>query len=188
MTRTILERQLDHFHIPSASVSACADSLRQKGFKVCSFEELTEETARQAPPVLERHATTLKDILDAVVFLHPNYQWTVDEDLVNIYPLHSVLDTRVGSLRVSAKEVGDILEEDLQIEKLGITYFSELAGIGPSINLDLQDVDIRQALNAIVKELGQAIWHISGRPQAYFLSFSGVEGDSPRGMGASEGL
>ncbi len=181
MTRTILERQLDHFQIPSASVSACADSLRQKGFKVCSFEELTEEIVRHAPSALERDDATLKEILDAIIALNPGYQWTVDEDLVNVYPLHSVIDTRVGPLHISDQEVEEILRE-LEIEKLGITYFVELSGFGPSISVDLANADLRQAFNAVAKQLGEAIWHISGRPGAYTLSFSGVEAGSTEGI------
>jgi len=168
----LLERYFDHFDAPRGSVSDCADRLRKLGIRMCSFENLTTDQGK--PMTLS--GMTLEEILDAIVERNPGYCW--DEPrvgLINLFPEDSVLDSPVPAVVVRSKGCRRVLEDNLQISRLGIFLFEEFGDPdGPVIDLDLEHADLRTALNAIVSQLEPLVWHVAGRPGAYYLSFTNV--------------
>jgi hypothetical protein len=168
----VLTRRIDRFEAAKGSVSICTENLRRLGIRVCSFEDLTVNTDA---PIKLRDAT-LGRVLDAIVERNPGYVWDEPKDgLINLFPAKSVLDSPVPAVVVRSKNARHVLEQDLRIEAQGIFFFEELSGPDDcSIDLALEHTNLRSALNTIVFQLGPLVWHIAGRPGAYFLSFTSV--------------
>lgn len=149
------------------------------GFKVCALENL-EVADKSSPVPIDLREVTLEELLNEIISVNPGYLLAVEPgDLINLYPAGSVLDERVPALSVSGKGVRRILREDLEIERRGISLFMEFsAGEDPLIDLRLELCDLRAALNRIVGQLSNSVWHISGNPGAYSLTITEVETNS----------
>ncbi len=158
----------------------CADRLREIGYKICTLENLGNSNTITVSQPLELKNTTLEHLLNEIVAQNPGYHWEkVKDDLVNIFPIQSVLDTKVPNFNIRNKGAWLILNQDLEIEKMGISLFNEFGEEkGPLISLNLESTDLRGALNTIVSQLDKAIWHISGNPGAYFLTISSIPHNS----------
>lgn len=172
----ILQNHLHHFQSSSSSVSACADRLREIGYKICTLENLRNSNTIKVSQLLELKNTTLEQLLNEIVAHNHGYRWEkVMDDLLNIFPIQSVLDTKVPNLNIRDKGAWVILKQDLEIEKMGISLFNEFGEEnGPAISLNLESADLREALNIIVSQLDKTIWHISGNPGVYFLTISSI--------------
>jgi len=168
----LLKRRIDHFDSPKDSISSCADRLRALSIRVCSFENLP---VNQGKP-MTLNGLTLEEILDAIVERNPGYRWDAPEaGLINLVPQDSVLNSPVPPVAVKSKSGWRVLEENLKINALGIFIFQEFGDPeGPPVDLDLENADLRTALNAIVGQPESLVWHITGRPGAYYLSFTSV--------------
>ena len=157
-----------------ASLSAIADGLSRQGVRVCLMVVLDPgERVRTNRPV-EFHRGTVRDLLDGVLKGHPGYHWEeVDHQVINVIPLDSVIEATIGDISVRKKPLKMVLAEDLALAKHGISVFEELANsAGPPFDLDLKACTVRHALNAIVGQLPQAYWRISGVPGALFLTIA----------------
>lgn len=171
----ILNRRLSRFQTQSTSVSHFADKLRELGFKICTLENLADEQAKSGP-LIDHKDATLRQLLDEVVEQHPGYRWeAAEKDLINIFPIESVLNSETSPLDIKKKGLYLILKEEMEIERRGISLFIELEeGDGPLIDVSVESANLRKALNAIVRQLTGLIWHISGNPGAYYLTLSVV--------------
>jgi len=121
---------------------------------------------------------TLRSLLDAAVAAEPEYTWSVDNGAVNLVPRYReplFLETAIPKLEISdAGTTNEALNELLAIPEvskqasleLGIRTFGGGGpyGYGPEgaakskISLSLTNVTVRQALNAIARARGDAIW------------------------------
>lgn len=175
----LLKQRIDNFEARNDSVSEYADRLRDRGIRVCSFENL--EANRKKPVI--RSSMTLRQLLDEIVARNRGYRW--DEPragLINLFPQESVLDSPVPTLAVRSKGAWRVLEDLLHISVLGILLFEEFGDTdGPSVDLDLEHADLRTTLNAIVGQLEPLVWHVAGQPGEYYLGFTNV----PRGLSSS---
>jgi hypothetical protein len=168
-----LERRINRFEPASGSVSAGGDELRRLGFRVCTFEDLA--LGAEAGGVACADAT-LREALANVVERNPGYRWDVAvDDLVNIVPVHSVLDEPAPRLEIHGKSLSRVLDEDLDLRRRGIELFPGLEADGPAVELVGQPSDLREALNLVVAQLPDTVWHASGRPAAYSLFVTVVE-------------
>lgn len=140
------------------------------------MEDLGREMTAQSGAPLRREGATLAELLDEITKHNPGYVWTTAQaDLINIYPAGSVLDEKLGGLQVESKGVYRVLREDLKVAEYGISPFDELtAGDGPPVGLRFESASLREALNELVGQLGDTVWHISGREGVYYLTLSGV--------------
>ena len=148
------------------------------GIRVCSFVNLPEHPAE--PITLD--GMTLEQILDAIVERNPGYRWDEPSvELINVFPNDSILNCPAPTVTARSNGAWRVLRDALRIDTLGIVLFNELADPdGPSIELDLKQADLRTALNAIVGQLEPLVWHVEGRPNEYYLSFTGVDMSAPR--------
>jgi hypothetical protein len=172
----IVQQPLTRFQARSTSISDYSDGLRELGYRVSSFEDLgITNNSEPSQPVVLKNAT-LQQILDEIVRQNPSYCWEqVNNNLINIFPENSILDSKVPYLDVKNKGLWRVLEEDLEIEKKGIYLFVEFGeSDGELIDLSLESADLREALNAIINQLDRTIWHISGRQGAYYLTISNL--------------
>ena len=170
----LLQQRIPHFHSISNSVTELADNLRQLGYRICTLENLGAASTASQP--IDQQDITLHSILDEIVSKNPGYRWVLDESgLINLFPAQSILDTRVGPSNVKGKTPWEILEEDIQIEKVGLSLFMEFQDDSQRMDFSIKKVSLREALNSLVDQLGNTVWHISGSPGAYYLTLTAVE-------------
>ncbi len=121
---------------------------------------------------------TLRGVLDAVVSAEPEYSWNVDEGVVNFVPRDNeplLLRTTVSRLEVREVEPNEALFQLLALPEVDKVARAEL-GLhtvtgGPyafmmdgskserkKVSLSLTNVTVREALNAIGRAHGSAVW------------------------------
>lgn len=136
-----------------------------------------EESEMEGPLKGKRFKNVpLKVILDFLVAEYPRYRWIIDKGVINIVPL-AVLESRnvvASPLDRRLKSV-DIVEKRMSAAAVKICRKAGLGcpplwlkggidgGIGErvesrKITLHLSDVSFREALNALVRKDGHAIW------------------------------
>lgn len=172
----ILEKYIEAFEALSGSVSGFAEGLRRLGYRVCVFEDLDVEGGGNKGKPLKYKRIKLKELLDELVRLNPAYTWAkINKNIINIFPVNSILDEKLPPIDVKEKNLKKILIEYLRLEDKGIFLFEELrqAG-GPLIELHLKEYSVRDALNRVINGFERTVWHVSGRPGAYFLTFTDV--------------
>jgi hypothetical protein len=122
--------------------------------------------------------TTLRGVLDAVVTAEPEYSWNVDEGVVNFFPRDNellLLKSMVSRLEVREAEPNEALFQLLALPEVDKVARVEL-GLhsvtgGPyafmmdgsqferkKVSLSLTNVTVREAVNAIARAHGSAVW------------------------------
>ena len=118
---------------------------------------------------------TLRSLLDAALAAEPEYTWSVDNGVVNLVPRYReplFLETAIPKLEISeAATTNEALSQLLAVpevskqagRELGIRFFGGGIGGYPSparthISLSLSNITVREALNAIARARGDAIW------------------------------
>jgi len=122
--------------------------------------------------------TTLRGVLDAVVSAESEYSWNVDEGVVNFFPRDNellLLRSMVSRLEVREEEPNEALFQLLALPEVDKVARVEL-GLhsvtgGPyavmkdgsiperkKLSLSLTNVTVREALNAIARAHGSAVW------------------------------
>ena len=122
--------------------------------------------------------STLRALLDAVVSVDPEYSWNVAEGVVNFVPRDNesvFLRSIVSKLEVHEVEPKEALERLLALPEVhkvarlelgprtvtGGPYAFAPDGSMPEkkkVSLKLTNVTVREALNAIAREHGSAVW------------------------------
>lgn len=168
--KALLDRRLDTV-LRELSPTAVAGALRTAGLRACVLENAESEKPTAAASV-----DTVRDALEAVAEANPGYRWDVaPEGLVNIFPVPSVLDDDVPELHVAGKGLWSVLEEDVGLASHGIELFMEFRDAdGPPVPDDVPGGSLRSVLNRLVAPVAGTVWHISGRPGAYFLSITSI--------------
>jgi hypothetical protein len=169
-TKALLDHRLDTI-LRDLSPAAAANALRGAGIRACCLENAEGEKPTAAASV-----NTVRDALDAVAEANPGYRWdAVPEGLVNVFPVRSVLDEEVPELRVAGKGLWSVLEEDVGLASHGIELFMEFRdGDGPPVPGDVPAGSLRSVLNRLIAPVAGTVWHISGRPGAYFLTITSI--------------
>jgi hypothetical protein len=123
-------------------------------------------------------SATLRGVLDAVALAEPEYSWNVDEGVVNFVsrdkePL--LLRSMVSKFEVRDAEPNEALSQLLAIPEVGKVATDELGlrtvtggpyafsmdGRQPErkkLSVSLTNVTVREALNAIARAHGSAVW------------------------------
>ncbi|MCP9495953.1 MAG: hypothetical protein MSG64_16010 [Pyrinomonadaceae bacterium MAG19_C2-C3] len=125
--------------------------------------------------------SSLQGALDAVVIADPQYRWQVDEGIVNLLPSGSapaLLNLRIANFNVEAVTVDEALGQLLatpemrkgvgelnassQIFRGGLGYFDPAKPNKDrsvqKISLTLENITVREVLNAIARAHGSAVW------------------------------
>jgi hypothetical protein len=168
--KALLDRRLDTV-LTDLSPAAVANALRGSGVRACCLEDAEAEKPTGAASV-----NTVRDALDAAADANPGYRWdTTPEGLVNLFPSPSVLDADVPEIHAAGKGLWQLLEEDVGLASHGIELFEEFRdGAGPPVPGDIPAGSLRSALNRLVAPLEATVWHVSGRPGAYFLTITSI--------------
>jgi hypothetical protein len=159
--------------VSSPGPSAVCEALRAKGVRACCLDD----TGADPRPLASTSSfVTVRDALAGITAERPRYRWEIAyPDLVNVYPVDSVIENDAPPLHIAGKGLWVVLEEDLPLRNWDITLFVEFkAGDGPPVFVDLEGASIRAALSACIGQVRGAVWHISGTPDNYVLSVSDV--------------
>lgn len=132
--------------------------------------DCSEEPVKQR---WEPKEASLRNILDTIILSDPQYRWEIDDGVINVLPAageSAFLEIRVKKLRVrnatsvlfAYSKLMSLQEVKKAIIDLGLTgSFERFQGPPPdrsSFNVICKDVTIREALNAIVRADGKAVW------------------------------
>jgi hypothetical protein len=130
-----------------------------------------EETFLQGEPDI----LPLEAALDSLTRMDPRYKWQTEAGVINLIPSDGepeLLKTRIGRFRTDT-DLDETLRQLLALQqikqgadRLGLRQTSMRLLVGPSrsdgspsrISVDLYDGTLRQALNALVKAHGRAVW------------------------------
>jgi len=125
----------------------------------------------------------LRAVLDSIVLSDPRYRWQLEDGVVNLIPVSgepALLQVRVTEFHVeNAETVYYALSQLIGLPevKKGMAELQLSQGLGPLVipsspraarfTVHCQDVTLREALNAIVRAQGRAVWlytqrHCSG--------------------------
>jgi hypothetical protein len=146
-----------------------------------------------ATPFAEMNSATLRDVLDGITILDPQYRWQVDNGVVNLVPrlqpLPELLNTRIKKFEVKdatgisymLSELQSLPEVREQVVKLNLSQALQWRTILPlypqkRYDISCEDVTLQEALNAIVRTYGRGVWeyketHCPGQPVEYSLHF-----------------
>ncbi len=122
--------------------------------------------------------TSLKDALNSITALDRRYRWEMQRGAINLLPVAGepellkakIQDFEIDESKASVLFASGILlqnsdvqraEARLRLKRDGLETY--IGGISPGteIKLNLQDVTVREALNAIANAHGHAIWRYS---------------------------
>lgn len=149
----------------------------------CGIEESPEDPISKDSSTLDEGipgdtaAATIRQILDAIVKLHPSYRWKIDNGVINILPVVGKestvgdmprLDRRIKSLKAKNQPAWGIAyslcqkADILRTPESPEPHPQEMAGpiqFNPrKISVKLKNVTVREGLNEVVRVDGQAIW------------------------------
>lgn len=172
----IVDRKVsDQIDLSSARISSLFEkslhSVKSSGGIVLLSEE-GDEYHKFEPTSL-----SLRDVLDSVVKVEPRYLWTVENGVINLVPAldsPALLDVRIGEFKVDKFTVSaslEVLKTMPEVQKsLGISGLEEftlslccgLMDPNPpppkTVSIHLVKPTVKEVLNAIVREHGQAVW------------------------------
>ena len=122
------------------------------------------------------HIATLRDALDSIVEVEPDYNWSMNDGVVNLTPKSEepvLLQIRISRLKVKnarsiylpLSQLMALPEVRESIAQLGLSQ-APLLLIGveslkpnePGYTIDCQNVTLKEALNTIVRAHGRAVW------------------------------
>jgi hypothetical protein len=122
------------------------------------------------------HIFTLREALDSIVQAEPDYNWSINDGVVNLTPKSeepALLRTRVSRVKVEnarsiylpLSQLMALPEVRESIAQLGLSQAPLLLiGVGslkpdePGYTIDCQNVTLKEALNTIVRAHGGAVW------------------------------
>jgi hypothetical protein len=143
----------------------------------CGVEErhCNEIRTETSATLTHMRKTTFRKALDQAVQSHNGYRWTVRDSVVNFEPVKRVgtdlLSRKLDKVSIHGVESSAAFrlvmkQAGISVNMAGTVY----SGGGPPlfvpIDLELKDVTVREALNAIAKADGQVLWwYCSDKPE-----------------------
>jgi len=128
-------------------------------------------------PVFHQDQTILplSDALDSITRVDPRYRWQIDKGVVNLIPRTgepAVLKVRIKQYRTKTtlnealRQLLRLPEVKTEAARIGLKITSGGLLLGPSpyyggpseVSVDVKDLNLREALNALVRAHGRAIW------------------------------
>jgi hypothetical protein len=126
---------------------------------------------------------TLREALDAIVVADPRYRWQVEDGIINLMPVRGepeLLDTRIAEFYLENAvsvlaalsrllELPEVRQRRIELGLKSGLQFGGLQSPNPRrLTVHLQDVTLREALNAIARAHGYGVWsytefHCNGR-------------------------
>lgn len=181
LSRKVMGNEIESLTTTNAISRALADTKVPGG--IVRVFDCTEEPVKQR---WQPGGASLSDILNAIVMADPQYYWQLDNGVINVLPAAgepALLRVRVKELQVlnatsvylAYSTLMSLPDVKKAVMALGLAdSFERLQGpisLGDDktgFNVVCRDVTLREALNAIVRADGKAVWayherHCNGR-------------------------
>jgi hypothetical protein len=147
----------------------------------CGIELLSNENAPVGSLSKSLRQVPAATVLDLLISEHPEYQWVLDDGVINIIPRDTLwnrisrvwagspLDRKVKKLDVLDTTLQDAVS-NIVCPAAGLQCFTPgWVGNGAAgdwspprkVSLHLENVTVRQALNALVRQDGHSMWILS---------------------------
>jgi hypothetical protein len=136
--------------------------------------------------------SSLRDVLDGIVYANPRYRWTVENGVINAIPIGGepeLLKTHIREFKMqnaispnsTLSELFSTTEVKASLDRLGLNEALKAGSFPPSkvrkvgLTLQYNNVTLREALNAIARAFGNTVWlyrehHCDGRAE-YEIDF-----------------
>jgi hypothetical protein len=176
LQRRVVTTQAGYLPIQSAFIASLSSTRVPGGIVTVLGCEANPTTQTQSLP-----EATLREALDAIVQTDPGYQWQINSGVVNLVPASNepaLLNVRINRLRVkNATSINKALGKlyalpevraaiaELQLSE-AVRFIKELKSLEqePSqYSIECEGVTVREALNAIVRAHGRAVWQYKER-------------------------
>lgn len=169
----------------------CKNILR----KPCGVEEVfgdAERRDKELPP-LRLSKTSGRKILNTITERSPGSKWTVRNGVINFEPKNlgdDPLSKKLDKVSIHGASSFQAVRMVLDQAKIRFTYQVGRGRFG-IVDLELENVTVREALNAIVNADGQVMWVFSRTPGESRVKYKGTlmmpswrkEGIGPHGEG-----
>lgn len=135
---------------------------------------ITDCEAETVTQRLTAHSSTLQDLLKGIVLADPRYRWEARSGVVNLIPRDGeapLLGTRIRNLDVTdaasiylplskLMSLPEVREMTAKLQLSDGTRFSVMSASVKSkrYTVSCENVTLREALNAIVRAHGRAVW------------------------------
>jgi hypothetical protein len=159
---------------------------------ICGIEEVRCYQLRNADASSSaiQKKSTFRNYLEQTTIEHPEYQWTTQDNTVNLHPRNrkgpDLLARRLNTVsikNISGQDAFSLVFKQAAIElnSGGSATSGSGAPARSLINLELRNVTVRDALNAIAKADGHVVWWFcSEEPEQSKATFSLEGWSSPR--------
>lgn len=139
------------------------------------------------------HQTTLRNALNRLVRMHSKYRWRRVGGVLNLYPKakssSDVMSKRLA--KISIRKAASLTAFRKLLEQAGLKVVNGDAIEGPVaneplssyrvINLELENVTLRDAFNAIATSDGSVLWEFGPDPEMGGVCFSAYSWGPPAG-------
>lgn len=137
---------------------------------------ITDCEAETVTQRLTAHSSTLQDLLEGIVLADARYRWEINDGVVNLIPRDGeapLLGTRISKLEVTdaasiylplskLMSLPEVREMTAKLQLSEGTHFSVMSAALNSnakrYSVSCENVTLREALNAIVRAHGRAVW------------------------------
>lgn len=168
-----LDAPIDEFASMAGGASEFVTLCRMQN-RPCGFE-MERDTASQGSNRKKIHLknTTARKTLDQIATLHPGHQWSFRNGVLNFEPIHRRVPdmlarklNKVSIHGVVSRAAFDLVFKQAGIQITGTQVYSGAGGpwFAP-VDLEMQNVTVRDALNAIAKADGHVVWLFSPSAQ-----------------------
>lgn len=171
-----LDARLEHFEAQDGLEfrKLCKDILKIP----CGLEEAADNQIGQnkETPPLSLSKTRPRDILDAIAGRLPGYRWAYRGGVINLEPRNrakDVLSKKLGKVSIHGVSSFRAARMVFDQAKIPFAYQPKGGRFGP-VDLELKNVTVREALNAIVKADGQVMWFFAHSPRQSVLRVKGT--------------
>lgn len=146
-----------------AFVTLCKQQNMPCGVEETVCNDLHSQTEKNKPRTLKE--TTVGKILAEIVRRHPGYRWMSRDDVLNLESTKRVAPDFLSTPldKVSLNEIPSDRATDMIFRQANFPQPAGYGRTGPpqvfaNVNIQLSNTTVRDALNAIAKADGKAIW------------------------------
>lgn len=158
-TDTFLDASIDEFVAQGGELYKLCRKLNQP----CGEESAFGYKAwKNKKPELRLKKMSPRNILNEITQRHPGHQWIIQDGVLILEPLkrsnRDLLGKKLAKVSIHGKSSLEAALEVFRQAKIGLHQTGMGCPLYAHIDLELKDVTVREALNAIVKADGQVMW------------------------------
>ena len=190
----LLSMQIDNLDLEAANIGLLLSELAAKKSVPIGLEVSSEDDLLQTKPIrLQIKKATLAEVLNSIVKQNPLYTWTIQDEVVNVFPvdakrdplLREVLETKLekfsiprGMTRFDLRQTlskMDIIKTLLtqhQVAPENQSFMSrDFVPLGRGYGLEMANVSVAALLNEVIRNSQTKYWVVLryGDSKQYFV-------------------